>query len=76
MRTVPASFRIGRDSRAAAVFVAAGVVLTGIYFALPRGGAASSVVYEGLGASASLALLWGVRRFGPLAAAVAPVQRR
>jgi len=62
---VPAPFRIGRDSRAAAVFVAAGVVLSGIYFALPRGGAASSVVYEGLGASASLALLWGVRHFKP-----------
>jgi signal transduction histidine kinase len=53
------------DSRAATVFVAAGVVLIGIYFALPRGGAAASVVYEGLGASASVALLWGVRRFRP-----------
>jgi len=62
---VPAPFRIGRDSRAAAVFVAAGVVLTGIYFALPRGGAAASVVYEGLGATASLALLWGIRHFKP-----------
>jgi signal transduction histidine kinase len=54
-----------RDSRAATVFVAVGVVLIGIYFALPRGGAAASVVYEGLGASASIALLWGIRRFRP-----------
>ena len=64
-RTVPASLSIGRDSRVVAVFVAAGVALIGVYFALPRGGVAASVVYEGLGASASLALLWGVRRFRP-----------
>jgi signal transduction histidine kinase len=65
MRSVPVSFPIARDSRAAAVFVTAGIALTGIYFALPRGGVAASVVYEGLGASASLALLWGVRHFKP-----------
>jgi signal transduction histidine kinase len=59
------SLPVARDSRATAVFVAAGIVVNGIYFALPRGGAAASVVYEGLGASASLALLWGVRRFRP-----------
>ena len=62
--SIPAS----RDSRAATVFIAAGVVFIGIYFALPRGGAAASVVYEGLGASASIAILWGVRRFRPRSA--------
>jgi len=56
---------VSREFRAGALFLAAGVVLTGVYFALPAGGAVALTVYESLGAAASLAILAGVRRFRP-----------
>ena len=59
VRTVP------RELRADALFLAGGIALTGVYFALPAGGAAALAVYESLGAAASLAILAGVRRFRP-----------
>ena len=63
--TVKRLVDVSREFRAGALFLAAGVVLTGVYFALPAGGAAALAVYESLGAAASLAILVGVRRFRP-----------
>ncbi len=54
--------------RPAALFLAAGVALTGIYFALPAGGVAGSVIYEGLGGLSALLIVWAVRRYRPPAA--------
>ena len=63
--TVTSLLKPSREFRAGALFLAAGVVLTGLYFTLPAGGAAALAVYESLGAAASVAILVGVRRFRP-----------
>ena len=52
-------------SRASALYPAVGVALAAVYFALPKGGTAQSVIYEGLGGAASLAILWAVRLHRP-----------
>ena len=57
--------RISSTSRASALYSAVGVALAAVYFALPKGGTAQSVIYEGLGGTASLAILWAVRRHNP-----------
>ncbi|MGH3049114.1 MAG: sensor histidine kinase [Gaiellaceae bacterium] len=57
--------RVEPDFRAGATFLAAGIVLSGVYFAFPHGGLAQSIVYEGLGIAAALALLWGIRLHRP-----------
>ena len=57
--------RISSASRASALYPAVGVALAAVYFALPKGGAAQSVIYEGLGGTASLAILWAIRRHRP-----------
>jgi signal transduction histidine kinase len=49
----------------ARLYLAAGVLLTGIYFALPRGGIAQQVVYDGLGVSAAVAIEAGIRLHRP-----------
>ena len=36
-----------------------------MYFAFPKGGSAQAVIYEGLGGTASLAILWAVRLHRP-----------
>lgn len=43
--------------RVSRIYLAAGVVLTGVYFAFPAGGTAQTVIYTALGTGASLALL-------------------
>src|SRR5919204_2934137 len=42
-------------------YLAAGLALTGIYFALPRGGTAQSVLYDAIGVSSALAVVAGER---------------
>ncbi len=49
-----------RDYRAAAAFLAAGVVLTGVYFLLPTGGHAQSVLYDVIGVASAFAIAVGV----------------
>ena len=49
-----------RDYRAAAAFLAAGVVLTGVYFLLPTGGQAQSVLYDVIGVASAFAIAVGV----------------
>ena len=46
---------------ASRVYLALGIPLIGIYFAFPAGGTAQSVVYEWLGGTAVLAILYAVR---------------
>ena len=55
-----------RESRAAAILVAGGLGLTGLYFALPRGNA-QSVVYDVVGVGSATAIAWGVRLHRPSA---------
>ena len=57
--------RMSSTSRASALYPVAGVALAAVYFALPKGGTAQSVLYEGLGGTASLAILWAVRQHRP-----------
>ena len=52
-------------SRASALYPAVGVALAAVYFALPKGGTAQSVIYEGLGGAAALVILWAVRLHRP-----------
>jgi len=47
------------------VCLCAGAALAAIYFALPSGSTGQSVIYEGLGGTAVLAILWAVRRHQP-----------
>lgn len=56
---------ITRDHRVAAAFLAAGVVLTGVYFVLPTGGNAQSVLYDVIGVASALAIAIGVRLHKP-----------
>ena len=56
---------VNPESRLAATFLAGGVVLIGIYFVLPSGGTAQSVIYDTLGGLSVLAMLWAVRRYRP-----------
>ncbi|MGZ4355168.1 MAG: sensor histidine kinase, partial [Gaiellaceae bacterium] len=56
---------VNPESRLAAAFAAGGAVVTGIYFLLPTGGTAQSVVYDGLGVLSVLAMFWAVRRYRP-----------
>ena len=56
---------VNPESRLAATFLAGGVVLIGIYFVLPSGGTAQSVLYDTLGGLSVLAMLWAVRRYRP-----------
>jgi signal transduction histidine kinase len=41
------------------------MALAAVYFAFPKGGTAQAVIYEGLGGTASLAILWAVRLHRP-----------
>ena len=50
---------------ASRVYLALGIPLIGIYFAFPAGGTAQSVVYEWLGGTAVLAILYAVRLHRP-----------
>ena len=56
---------VNPESRLAATFLAGGVVLIGIYFVLPSGGTAQSVIYDTLGGLSVLAMLWAVGRYRP-----------
>ena len=56
---------VNPESRLAATFAGGGFVLIGIYFVLPAGGTAQSVIYDGLGGLSVLAMLWAVRRYRP-----------
>ena len=49
----------------ALLYLAAGVTATGIYFLLPQGGGAQSVVYDAIGLSAAAALAVGPRIYLP-----------
>jgi signal transduction histidine kinase len=53
-----------REFRAGALFLAAGIALTGAYFLLPRGNA-QSVVYDVIGVASSLAIAAGVALHRP-----------
>lgn len=48
--------RVLSTSRASAVYLAVGVVLTGVYFLLPFGGTAQSVLYDVIGVSSAAAI--------------------
>jgi len=50
---------------ASRVYLALGIPLIGIYFAFPAGGTAQSVIYEWLGGTAVLAILYAVRLHRP-----------
>jgi signal transduction histidine kinase len=58
--TVPISLH-----RASTAYLATGVALAAVYFLLPTGGSAQNVIYEGLGGTAALAILWAVRLHRP-----------
>jgi len=54
-----------RGFRAGLAFLATGVALTGVYFLLPTGGTAQSVLYDVIGVASSLAIAAGVRLHRP-----------
>jgi len=58
------TFRVERDFRTGAAYLAVGVLLTGIYFVLPAGNA-QSVVYEGLGIATAVLTIYGIRLHRP-----------
>jgi signal transduction histidine kinase len=58
------AFRVEPGFRAGAAFLAAGLALTGIYFALPAGNP-QTVVYEGLGVASALVTLVAIRLHRP-----------
>jgi signal transduction histidine kinase len=58
------TFRVEPGFRFGAAYLAAGIVVTGVYFALP-GGTAQSVVEACLGGTAAIAVLAGVRLHRP-----------
>jgi signal transduction histidine kinase len=62
------ALRVEPSLRAGALFLTLGAVLVGVYFALPTGGAAQDVVYDGLGVAAAALTLWAVRRHRPATA--------
>jgi signal transduction histidine kinase len=53
--------RIPRDVRPAWLFCGGGVLVTGMYFLLQRGGTAQSVLYDVIGVTSALAIAAGVR---------------
>ncbi len=59
--------RVTRDFHLGAAFLATGVVLTGVYFLLPMGGQAQSVLYDVIGVGSALAIAIGVRMHKPAA---------
>jgi len=56
---------LNRESRLAAGYVAVGVVMIGLYFALPAGGVGQDTIYETLGLAAVVATFWAVIRYRP-----------
>lgn len=51
--------------RASTAYLGVGVALAVVYFLLPAGGTAQAVIYDGLGGTAALAILWAVRLHRP-----------
>ena len=47
------------------IYFAAGLALTGIYFALPSGGRAQSILYDAIGGSAAIAIAIAIRLHRP-----------
>jgi signal transduction histidine kinase len=47
------------------VYLGVGAALIPLYFAFPAGGSVQSVIYEGLGGTAAIAVLWAVRLHRP-----------
>jgi signal transduction histidine kinase len=56
-----------RGSRADSLFLAAGLVLIGVYFLLPMGGTTQSALYDVIGVAASIAIAFGVWLHKPAA---------
>jgi signal transduction histidine kinase len=56
---------VSRNFRAGALYLVVGLALSALYFAFPSGGSAQSAIYEGLGGTASLAILWAVHIHRP-----------
>ena len=52
--------RTPTTSRAGAIYLAAGIVATAVYFVLPRGGVAQSVVYDAVGVASALTIGFAV----------------
>jgi signal transduction histidine kinase len=57
--------RILTNSRAAALYLAIGAVVTSVYFLLPTGGIAQSVVYDTIGVASAAAIAAAVRLHRP-----------
>ena len=56
---------VNPESRLAAAFVAAGVLLIGAYFLLPAGSNSASVLYDSIGFVSVLAIFWAIRHYRP-----------
>jgi signal transduction histidine kinase len=56
---------VSRSFRPGALYLGLGVALAALYFAFPPGGTVQSVIYEGLGGTAVLAMIWAVRVHRP-----------
>jgi signal transduction histidine kinase len=56
---------VSRELRPGVLFLAGGFALTGLYYALPRGGAGQAAIFIGLGFAAALGILAGVRLHRP-----------
>jgi signal transduction histidine kinase len=56
-----------RDFRVGAVFLGVGLVLTGVYFTLPRGETVQSALYDVIGVSSAIAIAVGVHLHKPAA---------
>jgi signal transduction histidine kinase len=54
-----------RNVRAGTLYLGGGLALAAIYFAFPSGDTAQSVIYESLGGTAVLAILWAVHVHRP-----------
>ncbi|HEY5059226.1 MAG TPA: HAMP domain-containing sensor histidine kinase [Gaiellaceae bacterium] len=54
-----------RYSKPWLLYLGAGTVLIPLYFAFPAGGSVQSVIYEGIGGAAAIAILWAVRLHRP-----------
>ena len=52
---------VTRDFRVGSLFLAVGLVLIGVYFALPTGGTTQSVLYDVIGVTSAIAIAFGVR---------------
>ncbi|HEV7133430.1 MAG TPA: HAMP domain-containing sensor histidine kinase [Gaiellaceae bacterium] len=56
---------VSREFRAGALYLGVGIALSALYFAFPAGGSGQSTIYELLGGTSVLAILWAVRVHRP-----------